>query len=120
MRLLRSSLSITFLLFLAITISCKKDPEPGINCGCNGAPYKHFENVDASHVGSGNYVIFETADTTSRLFAVACDADTTLAKSPQTTLRDYVLTGDLLTPCREFQTMMYQIERMSITTIRKK
>lgn len=99
------------------TISCsKKDPQP--DCGCDGPTMLVLKNTRAVHEGAGLFT-FTHPITLNKISAWTCDADTLWAKSANTEIPDYTISGNLKKECIVGQTLMIVFPSIEITAIKK-
>ncbi|WAC14204.1 hypothetical protein [Dyadobacter pollutisoli] len=107
---------------LAFALSCnRKDPAP--DCGCEGHAYKHLENAEASYLGHGGFILFDTKDTAFKIWASACEIDSSWQKSEkigEILSRDYILSGDFKSACFMGPTLVAVPPFIQVTSIKKK
>ncbi|PSL23549.1 hypothetical protein [Dyadobacter jiangsuensis] len=114
MKKLLTNASLT-ILSLAL-FCCEKDPQP--DCGCDGPAVLVLKNTRAVHEGAGLFT-FTHPITLNKTSAWACDADSLWAKSANSEVPDYTISGNLKKECFFGPTLMIVYPPIDITAIKK-
>ncbi len=110
-------LVLTLLIVTSAAFSCsKKDPQP--DCGCDGPTVLVLKNTRAVHESAGLFT-FTHPITLNKISAWACNADSLWAKSANTEIPDYTISGNLKKECFFGPTLMIVHPSIEITSIKK-
>lgn len=91
---------LIIVLLINLTFSCakkKNTPEP--DCGCDGTTFASVENVKASYLGNGYFVMNQKDQYGNLTYGWACKTDTTWQKSALPDSFNYTVSGNLKRVC---------------------